>query len=201
MDEADTRAANQAQLKHFIDREGESLRRTLRVYVARSGLASANAVIQAAADELLNETVVEALAHAERFDPAGVPVAWLLGIAANLIRRKQTDLAKRNRREPLLRDLDTRADQSASDDEFFDRFAGLATDDPQAVLEMDASVAALLDTLSTEDQRIVELAVLHELDGEAIARELGIKPGAARVRLHRAIRRLRDAFIRDGREL
>jgi DNA-directed RNA polymerase specialized sigma24 family protein len=49
----------------------------------------------------------------------------------------------------------------------------------------------------------LRLAVLHDLTGEALAQELGIKPGAARVRLHRALNRLREAWPRrleDGGE-
>ncbi|MBX3061605.1 MAG: hypothetical protein KF726_01440 [Anaerolineae bacterium] len=45
--------------------------------------------------------------------------------------------------------------------------------------------------VSVEDARLLKLAVLHDLDGDELAQELGITAGAARVRLHRALRRLR----------
>ena len=77
--------------------ESETLLATLRYYVTRAGLAHSQTASLAAA-ELLNEVVVEALEHAERFRPDGQPRAWLLGIAANLIKRQQVARAKRNRR-------------------------------------------------------------------------------------------------------
>lgn len=195
MDAADARAANQAQLRQFIEGQSASLLRTLRLYVARAGLASGEVQVRAAADDLLNEVVVEALDHAERFDPSGVPVAWLLGIAANLLRRRQADLAKRSRREPLARDLAAPYDNPISDDDLFDRFAGLAPggEDPAAALESDAAVASLLARVSEDDRRVLRLALIHELDGQSLARALGVRPGAARVRLHRALNRLREA--------
>jgi len=48
--------------------------------------------------------------------------------------------------------------------------------------------------LSPDDQRVIRLAVLAEVDGEALAAALGITAGAARVRLHRAIKRLRARY-------
>ena len=80
----------------------------------------------ALASEILNEVVVEALKHADRLHSPEVTKAWLLGIAANLIKRKRAALFKRNHREPLVRDLYHNTNQDAlSDDELFDQFAAL----------------------------------------------------------------------------
>src|SRR5574341_2199145 len=189
--DADLRAANQARIRQFIADQNAALLRTLRMYVLRAGLASGGATARTAED-LLNEVVVEALDHAERFNPAFAPMAWLLGIAANLIRRTQADLARHSRREPLARDLVTDQDDPLSDDDLFDRFAAMRPDgeDPAAALESDAAVTALLERVPVADRAILRLALIHELDGESLARALGVRPGAARVRLHRAIARL-----------
>lgn len=200
MDAADPRAANQARLRQYVEDENAMLQRTLRMYVARAQLGQGEVAIRGIADELLNEMVVEALEHADRFREASAPRAWLLGIAANLIKRRQTEAAKRHRREPLLRDLVPPFEDTLSDDELFDRVAALAVDDPSAALESDQRVAALLSSVPEADRMVLRLAILHELNGEMLARELGIRPGAARVRLHRAIQRLRDA-LQDGSEL
>ena len=98
------RAARADRLRAFIETEAGHLRRTLRLYVLRAGLAQ-GAAVDGAAEDLLHDVVVEALSHAERFRPEGRPEAWLLGIAANLVRRRQSDLARRERREPLAADL------------------------------------------------------------------------------------------------
>ncbi len=195
---AENRAEGQARLREFIQEESEALLGTLRFYVVRAGLAETRQAAHVAADELLSEVVVEALSHAGRFRPDAQPKAWLLGIAANLIKRRQADLARRDRREPLVRDMMPDHEGTMSEDELFDRLAALSTGDPAANLEQDEAVSALLAHLSGDDRRVITLAVLHGLDGRALAQELGIQPGAARVRLHRALGRLRALQGEDG---
>ncbi|MCP4361337.1 MAG: sigma-70 family RNA polymerase sigma factor [Chloroflexi bacterium] len=92
------------RLNQYIANETDALLSTLRLYVLRSGLASGTAVADTALD-LLNDVTAEALQHADRFQPDRQPKAWLLGIAANLIRQRQTAQAKRDGREPLIQDL------------------------------------------------------------------------------------------------
>ncbi|MBL8132660.1 MAG: sigma-70 family RNA polymerase sigma factor [Anaerolineae bacterium] len=177
-------------LRQFIAQEAEALQTTLRWYLRRAGLDDA-------AEDLLHDVVVEALRHEGRFREHRAPRAWLLGIAANLIRRRRAERAKRERREPLLRDL--YPNDPADDDALFDRVAALAQaygDTPDAQLEVDA----LLSRVSPEDAEVLRLAILHEMDGAAVARVLGITPGAARVRLHRAVLRLRGTYWQDQAE-
>ena len=170
-----------SRLRAFIENESSALVTTLRVYLARAGLVESP-------DDLLNDVIVEALEHEDRFVPTGEPRAWMLGIAANLIRRRQVDRAKREQREPLIRDL---VADDASDDELFDHLCALA-DDPY---EHDDEIAALVSTLSLDDQRVIRLAILADMDGDSLARELAITPGAAWVRLHRALMRLRTIYV------
>lgn len=185
--------ANQDLLRQFIAGESEALLGTLRYYVVRAGLAHGPEVGPTAV-ELLSNVVVEALEHADRFRPSGQPMAWLLGIAANLIRRAQSERATRNRREPLVRDLYPGAPDALSDGEFFDRVASLDAGEPTGDWEANEAASAILAHVSEGDRRVLRLAILHDLSGEALAQELGIKPGAARVRLHRALNRLRGAW-------
>jgi RNA polymerase sigma factor (sigma-70 family) len=182
-------------LRQFIAEESDTLLRVLYCYVRRMGLADA-ADANATATELLSETTVAALEHAERFDPSRQPRAWLLGIATNLIRRRQATLSRQHRREPLLRDLYQDAGDSLSDEELFDRLAAVAISaaDPATIVEADGEITSMLAGLAPGDQQILRLAILHGLDGDALADELAISPGAARVRLHRALRRLRAAL-------
>ncbi|HVU13971.1 MAG TPA: sigma-70 family RNA polymerase sigma factor [Phototrophicaceae bacterium] len=167
-------------LRQFIEDESHALTRTLSFYLSRAGLT-------VSASELLNEVVVEALRHEDRFNPARQPRAWLLGIAANLIRREQSQLAKLNQREPLARDLYPGSEPS--DDEVFEWLSSFAEN--ASSLENAEAVNVLLDGVSPDDAHVLRLAILNGLDGDALARELGVTPGAARVRLHRALNRLR----------
>jgi RNA polymerase sigma factor (sigma-70 family) len=193
MDQTDAGTASRTRLRQFIQGETETLLGTLRCYLVRASLADAQGVALAAV-ELLNEVVVEALEHADRFRSSGQPMAWLLGIAANLIKRKQAERATRNRREPLVRDLYLDAQDTLSEDELFDRLAALTVAEPALAWESNEAVSAILAHVSKTDQHILRLAVLHDLNGEELAQELGVTPGAARVRLHRALNRLRAAW-------
>ena len=199
MDQTDTCTANRTLLRRFIEENAETLLGTLRCYVMRAGLADWQGATLAAV-ELLNEVTVEALAHADRFRPSGQPMAWLLGIAANLIKRKQAGRATRNRREPLVRDLYSHAQAAISEDDLFDRLAALDVSDLAQGLEANEEVSVIMALVSENDQRVLRLAVLHDLNGKELAAELGVTPGAARVRLHRALNRLRDAWQAEGHE-
>ncbi|MBZ0283217.1 MAG: sigma-70 family RNA polymerase sigma factor [Anaerolineae bacterium] len=187
------RANKSSRLRQFIEAESGGMLGTLRFYLYRAGLGGRGQPLDAAANELLSEVVAEALAHEDRFIPTGQPRAWLLGIAANLVRRRQVEFARRDQREPLVRDLYPGLEEAMSDDELFDWMIQRADVDTVEELERDQSAAALLNAVSPDDARVLRLAILNGLDGDSLARMLGISPGAARVRLHRALNRLRAA--------
>ena len=177
------------RLEVFIELESDSVAKTVRYYVLRSGLASGAGIAQLA-DELFNDMVVEALRSADRLKADMHPKPWLLGIAANLIKRRQTEMAKRDRREPLMRDLYPDMEDTLSDDELFDLLP-VATYSRLEDVEADETTKHLLSGLSKSDADLLRLAILHDMSGEALAKALGISPVAARVRLHRAFNRLR----------
>lgn len=179
----------QSKLTAFIKSHRESLLKTMGFYLSRAGLTT-TAHQQMEAQELLHEVVVEALEHAERFDPKRSPQAWLLGIAANLIKRKQTSLAKKMRREPLVHDLVT--DETMSEDDIFDLLSAVNEEhDPARKFEIQEQVRLLLESVSERDREVINLAILYDMNGDTLAETLGISSGAARVRLHRALNRVR----------
>jgi RNA polymerase sigma factor (sigma-70 family) len=186
---------NRRRLQQFIETEGHSLRQTLRYYVLRAGLASGSAA-NLAADDLLNEVMVEAFKFPERLKPDVQPRAWLLGIAANLIKRQQVERAKRERREPLLRDLYPHMEDSLSDEELFDQLP-IMGETSLAELEENEQISMILSGLSEGDAGLLRLAILHDMNGESLAKALGVTANAARVRLHRALHRLRDNHQRQ----
>ncbi|MBI5957906.1 MAG: sigma-70 family RNA polymerase sigma factor [Chloroflexi bacterium] len=178
-----------------IEQESASLFAILGRYVTRMGLAPypmADQVTQ----ELVNQVVVEALQNAHRFDPSRRPVPWLLGIGINLIREQLRYRA--HHPEIAARDLFADTQAALSDDELFERFDTLTEAGPAGQVEQELVVAELLAQLSEEDGEIVRLAILNDLDSAAVGRQLGITPGAARVRLHRAVQRLRSWFVSQG---
>jgi RNA polymerase sigma-70 factor (ECF subfamily) len=184
--------ASRQRLEQYITSESGSLLKTLRYYVMRAGLATGSGVGQVA-DEILNETVVEAFATAERLKTDIHPKPWLLGIAANLVKRRQSELAKRERREPLMRDLYAQTQDTLSDEELFDLISQV-TEESLEALEDNEQVTRMLAGLSESDAELLRLAILYDMDGSALGKTLGISSGAARVRLHRALNRLRLAM-------
>jgi RNA polymerase sigma factor (sigma-70 family) len=181
------------RLRDVLEREAGMLHGILRHYVLRAGLAAYDTA-DAAARELLNEAVVEALANPQRLEQVREPAAWLIGIAANLIKRKREEHSRRNWREPLIRDLYAPPGHDLSDGELFDQVCQLAMADPAQELEAQERVDQMLAHVSESDQQVLRLAILHDLSGDRLAAELKTTPGAARVRLHRALSRLRAAL-------
>ncbi len=175
----------------FIEQESEDLFAILRSYVIRMGLAPPMMAEQLT-EELMNQVVIEALQSADRFDPARRPMPWLLGIGINLIRQQLRQHARS--REIPARDLFAATQAGLSDDELFERFGALVEANPAGQIEQDSWIADTLAQLTEDDRQIIQLAILNDLDSSAIAHQLGITPGAARVRLHRAIKRLRGWF-------
>jgi RNA polymerase sigma factor (sigma-70 family) len=174
-------------LETVIESEVQTLAGIIYSYVIRMGLAS-DPEATAIASEILSDVVVTALEHAESYDLSRRAIPWLLGIALNFIRRRRQS-QQRNREIPV-RDLHNNPE--LSDDELLDRFAERVFQ--HSTLETQQETDALLAPLSVDDQQILRLAILEELDANTIARELHITPTTARVRLHRALKRLRAHF-------
>lgn len=181
------------RLRQFLQENSASLLGIIRSYVLRMGLAQGTMVELLAAD-VLHDTVIEGLAHAERFDPATQPRAWLLAIAVNVLKRKKADQARRYQREVTMSEV-----SGSEDADFFDQFSALTGPGPEHSFEVNERVNELLALVSHEDREVLSLALLHDLDMRTLAQALNVSPGAARVRLHRALNRLRTAFKKKER--
>lgn len=179
------------RLQCFIAENDGQLLLTLKVYARKSGLSQNQADAESIARELLSEVTVEALCHADRFDITRHPMSWLLGIAANMVKRRQASTSRLQRREPLLRDLYASQEHLLSDDELFDWLGLQTTNEDDRRGYEDEHLTTLLTQLSPDDQQVIQLAILRDLDGDSVAKVLGVAPGTARMRLHRALRRLR----------
>jgi RNA polymerase sigma factor (sigma-70 family) len=176
-------------LERLIEQEMPTLLNIFRHHLARAGLEAT-----LTPQELLNEVVIEAMTYPERFEAVEAPLGWLIGVGANLIKRHQERDYRKAHREPLARDLMSSLEHEMSDAEIFDTLTQFAIPDPAHEVEAKTEVNRILALVSTADQEVLRLAILNGLDDEMLAHELGTTPGAARVRLHRALRRLKTVL-------
>jgi RNA polymerase sigma-70 factor (ECF subfamily) len=127
------------------------------------------------ASDLASEVFAQAFASRGRFDASrGEPIAFLYGIAANLIRRQ------RRAEERMLRAYTRAAAEVGS--------AGSVEADDTA------SIAAVLLELRPEEREVLLLHAWADLDYEQIAAALGVAVGTVRSRLNRGRARLRSSL-------
>jgi RNA polymerase sigma factor (sigma-70 family) len=184
----------QAALFRCLRDDNELLLDSIRVYVRRFGLAAADDA-RSVALEVLQEITVEALEHAERFAPDRRPIPWLLGIALNVLRRRKAEQARQGLRERWTSAVRSPGDELGAQADVFERIGAASSVDELAEVEAEDAAERLLALVSVADQEIVRLAVIKGWNSEELARRLGTKPGTARVRLHRALGRLRSAWL------
>jgi RNA polymerase sigma factor (sigma-70 family) len=147
------------------------------------------------AADLAAEVFAVAIEQRHRYDAARGPArAWLWGLAGVEVRRWRRDgvIADRARRRLGIPTL-------LVDDESIARVERLV--DLSGVL---ARLRDHLDQLPVSERAALELRVFEELSYDDVASRLGCAPGAARVRVCRALARLRtlldpaDALVVSG---
>lgn len=181
------------QLLALGEEQEELLQGIISSYVQRMGLAEGNEA-RPVAQEILQESIVEALDHADSFDPGRQLVAWLLGIALNRIRHRKVEAAKRQQRELSFSQL-SRLYAEPIEGELPAQFTISVQPGPEEIIVSDEQAKALLSLVSTDDQQVLRLAFLEDFSRDALAHHLGLTPGAVRVRLHRALASQRAAWI------
>lgn len=136
------------------------------------------------AEDVTSEVFMKALRSIDRYDPdRAAPRTWLLRIARNAV----TD---------HLRSLRRRGSLHVSLDRIPDLVADLPSQEARVLKQ--ERIQTLLNgtrTLRPADQEILSLRYGAGLDNGEIAESLGITPNAVAVRIHRALKRLRDAVV------
>jgi RNA polymerase sigma-70 factor (ECF subfamily) len=136
------------------------------------------------ADDVVQETFMRAQAHLEGVRDPDRIVAWLFRIAHNVcmdyLRARQS----------------SRIDPDAEPETACGCAAGSVQRDLER-REMSACVRDKIDHLSATDRAVVLLYDITGLSHQEVAEVLGIDPGTAKVRLHRARTKLR-ALLEDA---
>jgi RNA polymerase sigma-70 factor (ECF subfamily) len=133
------------------------------------------------AADLTAEIFLAAIDSAHRYrQRSGTPKAWLYGIARTLVANDRRRHGRERARE--------------------ERFRGSALFDEEDAARMDARIDAAaqsrrlyaaMDRLSDGERAVMELVAIDELTVAEAAAASGVRPVTARVRLHRARRKLR----------
>jgi RNA polymerase sigma-70 factor (ECF subfamily) len=139
------------------------------------------------ARDVVQEAYLRAYRGIGRFRGDAQFSTWLYRITANCA-STQLGRGRRHRHEELTDDLPVRDQRPVADPH------GRAE---QA--ELRGLVREALESLPPRLRAVVVLRDVYDLSHEAIAAELGITVSAAKVRLHRARRRLRDDLGPGGR--
>lgn len=133
------------------------------------------------AADLTAEVFLAAINAAHRYRPArGAPKAWLYGIARTAVAADRRQIARQHAREERLR---TGAMLDMND-----------VAQIEARIEAAAKLRSLyeaMDRLTGTERAILELVAIDELSLTEAAAAAGVRPVTARVRLHRARRKLR----------
>lgn len=131
----------------------------------------------------VDDVVAETFAVAwRRF--ADIPVewtrGWLIGVTRNVVRRKHRSERRAQRFVERL------VEQNPA--------VSTGLDGDTLLREDVAVVSEALRSLKVDDQELLILSGPHEMSIAELAVVFDIKPNALKVRLHRARRRLRDAY-------
>lgn len=177
-------------VRGFIEREHGRLCRLIAVQINKLAGSHRVSELWEQANEVLQETAVQALQSVERFEAGRAVLPWLMGIAINVIR---------NRFRRLRRDARVRPASALTDDES-GAVLERAAPEPAFETEDRAALQAALVRLSPQAREAIEQRYFKGLDGEELARALGTNRVAARVRVCRALRDLRTHLCETGEQ-
>jgi RNA polymerase sigma factor (sigma-70 family) len=132
------------------------------------------------AADLTADIFLAAIDSAHRYQPRGTPKAWLYGIARVVVAEdRRRGARERARRERLRGSLFLDEEEAARIDARIDAAA------------RSRGLYEAMDRLSEDERAVLELVAIDELTVAEAAVAVGVRSVTARVRLHRARRKLR----------
>jgi len=140
------------------------------------------------ARDVVQEAYLRAWKGIGKFRGEAAFSTWMYRITANAA----STLVQKRRRQ--------RAEPFADDFEPVDSYAEERVSQGAESGEALDRISHALDGLPAKLRTVVVLKDVYDLSHEAIAEELGISVSAAKVRLHRARRKLRDVLYEEGAE-
>jgi RNA polymerase sigma-70 factor, ECF subfamily len=170
--------------------DAQVLRRLLSTALATLRWRSSLPALQRAAEaeDIVQEAAQRALARQTAYDPTKDALRWLVGFVVMVCR-------ERTKRRSLHNPVAPGGHESISLEQ-------LARDLARPVAETVADhldARAMLDRLPAAEHELLRLHFADGLTAAEIGQQLGISDGAVRVRLHRALTRLKDEYA-GGKE-
>ena len=180
---------NGALIARWIKENEAELARALRPLAFKISEARGQSAAETTLD-LLVEVTGSAMTTAERYDPERSLHHWLLGIARNVLLQWRDQSIKRNQR--LIPLTSESMDDNLSSTDLFERTRRAA-----ALEAGNLWIKQALAMLKPLDSKIITLMCIEQRDAAETGEILHIDAGTARVRLSRALRRLRIALTED----
>lgn len=144
------------------------------------------------ADDIVQETMMEAWRHVEKLRDPQRMQSWLDGICRNVCRRYQTANGTQHLHESLST-LTNDEETTNADDALLDP---TALDPAEELSQRD--LATLLDRamghLAPDTRKLLEMSYLAEMPQREVALQMGMSIGALELRLHRARKKLRQVL-------
>lgn len=154
---------------------------TVRRFLARMQVAASDL------DDLVQVTFLQVPRAAAHFDTERSGKAWLLGLAAIVVKRHRRTLGRIARRISALAKEPQRVGPPTP--------AELVAD-----VEVGRRARTALAALAPKKREVFVMVVLEQLSGEEVAQSLGIPVGTVWTRLHHARRELRERLQDHGAE-
>lgn len=183
---------------HSVPPVGDARRRLTPEALAHQGYALHGAELyryalsrlsdDAAAQDVVQDTIVRAWRAGDRYDPAKASLrTWLFAIARNVVADHLT--ARRRAPQPA-----PHPDPTQDTDE---RRKDLMTADHTTLLDDADLVARALDTISDDHRTAIVETYLHDRAYDDVAAELGVSVSTLRSRVFHGLRHLRRAMAQS----
>jgi RNA polymerase sigma-70 factor, ECF subfamily len=158
-------------LQEFVDSYGDRLLRSAYLLCGD----------EAEAQDLVQETFIQAIKSWQKFRGESAPYTWLHGILLNLSRRH------RRKQQRLVYDEELLQKATLQSDPGHDMDHGICA----------SRLADAIQKLSQEHREVIVLRFYEGMKIEEIARQTGVSNGTVKSRLHYAILRLEQLIPRD----
>jgi RNA polymerase sigma factor (sigma-70 family) len=176
-----------ARIRAAIEEQHEGLLRSVALLIAKTETRFRWPEVMELASEILHEAVREALKHASDFDPTRSATAWVRGIAARVLLSRRRVEARSRRCVPAT---------VLGEEAWATALGQLCSGSADSAVAGRLDLEQALRRIAPQERRAIECRYYQGLDGQALANALEVSsPGAARVRVCRALQALRAQFL------